>query len=137
MTANSPSQYRIFVCTKQRSADHPEGCCTNAGSELLYCALQTELAHQGLNPTVKLQRSGCLDRCTHGPVILVVPPKSAAWNDQVTRFLLRCLPTKIQIKLRQWLFPQRITYGQLSPTDVPQFIQQQIIQGKILKPFQI
>jgi (2Fe-2S) ferredoxin len=137
MPTINQSQYRIFVCTKHRSPDHPEGCCTHAGAEGIYSALQTEIANQGLTQQVQLRRSGCLDRCAHGPVVLVIPPKSSSWHDRLVRFLIGLLPTKVQVKLQQWLFPQRVTYGQLSSADIPQLVQQQIAQGSPLKALQI
>ena len=36
-------QYRVFVCTKQRPVDDPEGCCCDAGALEVYQALLTEI----------------------------------------------------------------------------------------------
>jgi hypothetical protein len=50
-----------------------------------------------------------------------------------TRQSFSWLPTKIQIKLRRWLFPNRYTYGHLSPADVTDIVQSHLINGQPLK----
>jgi predicted metal-binding protein len=88
----NPPQYRIFVCTKQRSANDPEGCCFNAGALELYQAFQAEIQRRQLSDRVQVRQSGCLDRCEAGAVALVYQPRQHefAW-----------LPTKLRLKLQQ------------------------------------
>ncbi|MBD2773608.1 (2Fe-2S) ferredoxin domain-containing protein [Iningainema tapete] len=84
------AKYRVFVCTKQRDPNAPEGCCHNRGAEEIYQALQEEIKQQQLENQVEIRRSGCLDHCEAGVVALVSQPKphEVSW-----------LPTKVQKKL--------------------------------------
>lgn len=68
-----PLKAHIFVCTNERPADHPRGCCKAKGSESLLTALKQELAKAGLGDQVRAQRAGCLDTCEEGPSIVVYP----------------------------------------------------------------
>jgi (2Fe-2S) ferredoxin len=124
---NSP-QYRVFVCTKQRSANDLESCCCNAGALELYQAFQAEIQKRQLSDRVEVRRSGCLDRCEAGVVALIYQPEQQ---------LFSWLPTKLQIKLRRWLFPSHSTYGHLNLTDVPDIMQSHFINGRPLKRCQI
>ena len=122
------SQYRVFVCTKKRSADDSEGCCCHAGALDVYQAFQAEIERLKLSDRVKIKKSGCLDRCESGAVAMVYQPQANnfAW-----------LPTKIKIKLKKILFPNRILYGKLTPVDVKAIAQSHFIEGKVVKKYQI
>ena len=124
---NSP-QYRVFVCTKKRSDDNPEGCCCNVGALDVYQAFQTEIDRLELRDRVTIRKSGCLDNCEFGAVAMVYQPQGNefAW-----------LPTKIRIKLKKLLFPNRIFYGNLTPANVKAIAQSHFIEGKIVKKHQI
>jgi hypothetical protein len=41
-------RYCVFVCTKQRSANDPEGCCCNTGALQIYQAFQSEVQQRQL-----------------------------------------------------------------------------------------
>ena len=63
----SSSQYRIFVCTKQRSASDPDGSgCGNCGGEAIYTAFATAIAQAKVGDRIQLKAAGCLDHCTAG-----------------------------------------------------------------------
>jgi (2Fe-2S) ferredoxin len=121
-------QYRVFVCTKRRSPGAPEGCCCNAGGMELYEAFRAEIERQGLGDRVEVRRSGCLDRCESGAVAMVYCPK---------RRWLQWLPTKVQVKLRRWLFPDRYNYGRLEAGDVPEILASHLVDREPLKRCQI
>ncbi len=72
----------IFVCTNQRPAGHPRGCCDPAATAELQRAFKTQLATAGIQATVRANKSGCLDQCEHGPTVVVYP--EAVWYGKVT-----------------------------------------------------
>ncbi|NBU21732.1 (2Fe-2S) ferredoxin domain-containing protein [bacterium] len=63
----------IFVCTNERPAGHPRGCCMNHKSDNLVQLLKKELARAGLSTEVRAQKAGCLDVCEYGPALVVYP----------------------------------------------------------------
>lgn len=72
----------LFVCTNQRSPDHPRGCCDPTSSGDLQRAFKAKLAKLGLKGRVRANNSGCLDQCEHGPNVVVYP--DAVWYGGVT-----------------------------------------------------
>ena len=82
MTLPMPKfQKHIFICTNQRPADNPKGCCNPGGESELHQAFKASLARHGLKSTVRANKSGCLDQCEHGPTVVVYP--DAVWYGQV------------------------------------------------------
>ena len=67
----------VFVCTNDRAAGHPRGCCSGNGSVALRESLKARCKAEGLDATVRINSSGCLDQCEHGPTIVVYP--EAVW----------------------------------------------------------
>ena len=69
-----PSYYRrhVFCCTNQRPAGHPLGCCAEKGSVKLRDYMKARAKEMGLKD-VRVNSAGCLDRCEHGPSILIYP----------------------------------------------------------------
>lgn len=124
---NSP-QYRVFVCTKQRSPNDSEGCCCNAGALDIYQAFQAEIQNRQLSDRVKVRRSGCLDRCEAGAVALIYQPNQGEFS---------WLPSKLRLKLRRLLFPNRHLYGHLTCADVGAIIESHFVNGQPLKRCQI
>ena len=122
------SKYRVFVCTKKRPANDPEGCCCDAGALDVYRAFQDEVVRLQLSDRVEVRKSGCLDRCEAGVVAMVYQPSRGEFN---------WLPTKIRVKLRKLLFPNRYLYGNLTPNDVKAIAQSHFIKGKPFKQFEI
>ncbi|MCC7123301.1 MAG: (2Fe-2S) ferredoxin domain-containing protein [Acidobacteria bacterium] len=78
----APFTRHLFICTNERPADHPRGSCAPAGGEALQKAFKKALADRGLNRAVRANKSGCLDQCEHGSVVVVYP--DAVWYGQVT-----------------------------------------------------
>jgi (2Fe-2S) ferredoxin len=52
----------VFCCINKRPDSNPKGCCSSKNSE----KLQTELK-------IRINKSGCLDRCESGPVMVIYP----------------------------------------------------------------
>ena len=120
------SKYRVFVCTKKRAADDPDGCCCDRGALDIYRAFQQEVERLQLD--IEVRKSGCLDRCESGVVAMVYRPSRGEFG---------WLPTKIRVKLRKLLFPNRILYGNLQPEDVRAIAQNHFVKGQVYKPRQL
>lgn len=122
------AKYRIFVCTKKRAIDDPEGCCCNLGALTIYQQFQSEVARLELQERVEIRQSGCLDRCESGAIAMVYQPSRGefAW-----------LPTKLRVKLRQLLYPRRILYGRLQPQDVEAIAEHHLLKGQVYEPCQL
>jgi len=69
-----PAYYRchVFCCTNERPARHPRGCCKEKGSERLRNYMKARAKELGLND-VRINISGCLDRCELGPTMVIYP----------------------------------------------------------------
>jgi (2Fe-2S) ferredoxin len=122
------TKYRVFVCTKQRSPDNPEGCCCNAGALDIYRTFQDEVVRLQLSDRVTVRSSGCLDRCEHGAVVLVC---------QSNRLDLAWLPHKLRMKLKKLFFSNRHLYGNLTCDDVKAIAATHLVKDKPLKRLQI
>jgi len=72
----------IFVCTNERPAGHPRGCCKARGAEALRDALKAEVHHLGLSTIVRVNNAGCLDACESGPVVVIYP--EGIWYGKAT-----------------------------------------------------
>jgi (2Fe-2S) ferredoxin len=72
----------VFVCTNERAADHPRGCCKAKGSSEVRDRLKQELAARGLSKLIRANNAGCLDQCEHGVSVVVYPEQ--VWYGGVT-----------------------------------------------------
>jgi (2Fe-2S) ferredoxin len=72
----------IFICSNQRPATDPRGCCDPSGNADLQRVFKVKLAQRGIKGTVRANKSGCLDQCEHGPNVVVYP--DAVWYGGVT-----------------------------------------------------
>ena len=72
----------LFVCTNERPAGHPKGCCREKGSEEIRAALKAELKRCGVAGIVRANASGCLDACEFGVSIVIYP--EGIWYGGVT-----------------------------------------------------
>lgn len=68
-------QRHVFFCCNQRSADDPRGCCNDKGATRVRDYAKAEVKKLGLagKGKVRINQSGCLDRCELGPVAVVYP----------------------------------------------------------------
>ena len=67
----------VFVCHNSRPADAPRPSCTADGKSDLHTRLQQLAKAAGLGARVRINKSGCLDQCEHGPTVVVYP--EAVW----------------------------------------------------------
>jgi (2Fe-2S) ferredoxin len=67
----------VFVCHNTRPADGPRRSCTADGKSELHTQLQQLTKAAGLGARVRINKSGCLDQCEHGPMVVVYP--EAVW----------------------------------------------------------
>ncbi len=73
----------VFVCINERAPGHPRGCCSAKDSVSIREALKARCKLEGLGARVRINKSGCLDQCEHGPTIVVYP--EAIWYGFVKR----------------------------------------------------
>jgi (2Fe-2S) ferredoxin len=71
----------VFVCCNTRPEGAPRPSCTRDGSSALHAELQQGVKAAGLGGRVRINKSGCLDQCEHGPTVVVYP--DAVWYGNV------------------------------------------------------
>jgi len=62
----------VFFCVNERPEGHPRGCCKAKGSEKLRNFMKARAKELGLE-RVRINQSGCLDRCELGPTMVIYP----------------------------------------------------------------
>jgi len=77
-----PYERHVLVCTNQRSASDPRGCCHARGGEAVLAALKKAIKERGLAGKLRANSSGCLDGCSQGVSVVVYP--EAVWYGGVT-----------------------------------------------------
>ena len=73
----------VFVCHNVRPEGAPRPSCTTDGKSELHTELQQLSKAAGLGGRVRINKSGCLDQCEHGPTMVVYP--EAVWYGHVRR----------------------------------------------------
>ncbi len=63
----------VLVCTNEREAGHPKGCCTAVGSREVRERLKELVAEKGLKGKARVIMTSCLDICEGGPIVCVMP----------------------------------------------------------------
>jgi (2Fe-2S) ferredoxin len=63
----------IFVCVKERSVNHPRGCCLEKGSMEIRKKFVQLINQHGLRGKVRANKSGCLDVCEMGVNLVIYP----------------------------------------------------------------
>jgi (2Fe-2S) ferredoxin len=71
----------VFVCHNSRPAGAPRPSCTADGKSELHTQLQQLTKEAGMAGKVRINKSGCLDQCEHGPTVVVYP--EAVWYGHV------------------------------------------------------
>lgn len=71
---DDPLYYKthIFCCTNRRPDGHARGSCAAKNGEALRHYMKEKAKALGL-PSTRVNGAGCLDRCEHGPVMVVYP----------------------------------------------------------------
>jgi len=62
----------VFVCGNRRPEGHDRGCCASKGSEKLRDYMKARAKELGIKG-VRINQSGCLDRCELGPCAVIYP----------------------------------------------------------------
>ena len=68
--------HHVFFCTSQR--DDGRKCCEQGGASGLRAYAKAKIKSMGLSGKgqIRMNTSGCLDRCGLGPVIVVYPDET-------------------------------------------------------------
>ena len=74
-------EHHVFVCHNFRPEGAPRRSCTQDGKSDLHTQLQQLAKAAGLGGRVRINKSGCLDQCEHGPMVVVYP--EAVWYGNV------------------------------------------------------
>jgi (2Fe-2S) ferredoxin len=72
----------VFVCGNRRPDGHQRGCCASKGSEKLRDYMKVRAKELGLK-NIRINQSGCLDRCELGPCAVIYP--EGIWYKLETR----------------------------------------------------
>ncbi len=70
----------IFVCENKRADGE---CCAGKDSERLRELLKQAIQNKGLKGRIRVSRSGCLDVCSEGPNVLLMPDN--IWFKEVSQ----------------------------------------------------
>ncbi|MEE9195990.1 MAG: (2Fe-2S) ferredoxin domain-containing protein [Alphaproteobacteria bacterium] len=62
----------IFCCNNEREPGHPRGCCAEKGSLELQTHFRARAKELGVQ-NIRVNKSGCLDRCELGPNMVIYP----------------------------------------------------------------
>ncbi len=62
----------VFCCTNKRPDGHERKCCIDRGGGPLRNYMKDRCKELGITD-VRINASGCLDRCEEGPVMVVYP----------------------------------------------------------------
>lgn len=65
-------QSHVFVCKNERPEGHPRGCCLHRGSGELHAYMKERAKEAGLK-NIRINQSGCLERCEMGPTMVIYP----------------------------------------------------------------
>lgn len=64
----------VFCCVNERPEGHPRGSCSRRGSVRLRNYMKARAKELGLETLgVRINASGCLDRCENGPTMVIYP----------------------------------------------------------------
>jgi len=65
-------RHHVFFCVNEREDGHPRGCCKAKGSLELREYMKAKAKEMKFK-YVRINASGCLDRCELGPSVVVYP----------------------------------------------------------------
>ena len=63
----------IFICTNERPLDNPKGDCIRCGGMDIRMKFVKLINQHGLKGKVRANKSGCLDACELGAVVVIYP----------------------------------------------------------------
>jgi (2Fe-2S) ferredoxin len=62
----------VFVCTNRRPDGNARGSCAASGSEKLRDYMKARAKEAEIDG-LRVNAAGCLDRCEHGPTVVIYP----------------------------------------------------------------
>lgn len=70
-------EHHVFFCLNQR--EDGRSCCGNQGAEAAFDHMKSRIKALKLSGRgkVRVNRAGCLDRCSDGPLLVIYP--AAVW----------------------------------------------------------
>lgn len=74
-TPGDPQAYyerHVFICMNQRDEGHPRGCCADKGADDVRGYMRAKAKQLGIE-RIRINSSGCLDRCEIGPNMVIYP----------------------------------------------------------------
>ncbi|MDE1162134.1 MAG: (2Fe-2S) ferredoxin domain-containing protein [Acidobacteriaceae bacterium] len=69
--------HHVFICTNERGPDAKRPSCAHEGSKKYKGLFKDAVKKAGAKGRVRVQETGCLEQCEHGPVVVVYP--EAVW----------------------------------------------------------
>ncbi len=66
-------EHHLFVCVHERDDSDARGCCAASGGSDLAAWFKAEGKERGWKGRIRVNKSGCLDQCALGPVVVVYP----------------------------------------------------------------
>ena len=75
-------QRHLFICTNERTADDPRGCCLQRGAAEVASAFKKAIHERGFKRIIRANKAGCLDQCARGVTVVVYP--EGVWYGGVT-----------------------------------------------------
>ncbi len=72
----------VFCCTNVRPEGHERGCCAGKGSAELRNYMKAQASALGIG-RLRINASGCLDRCELGPTMVIYP--EGVWYGYATK----------------------------------------------------
>ena len=97
---DSPFERHLFVCTSGDYCPHIDG-----DSLAIHRAFKAAVAEAGLKGRVRVNNSGCLDQCGHGPNAVVYPDN--VWYSHLT---LEDVPAIVEQHLKNGQPVERLRY---------------------------
>jgi len=73
----------VFCCINERGPGHPRGSCSARGAQPLQAYMKARGKELGLGSRVRMNKSGCLERCELGPAMVIYP--EGVWYTYSTR----------------------------------------------------
>lgn len=74
MTAAQPLfEKHILVCTNQRAPGSARSSCGHCGGDAIRVRLAELLKQHGFKGRMRVSKTGCLDACELGPVVVIYP----------------------------------------------------------------
>jgi (2Fe-2S) ferredoxin len=111
MTDQDPALYfraHVFCCNNERPDGHPRGSCKHRGAESLRNYMKARAKELGLKD-VRINQSGCLDRCELGPTLVIYP--EGVW------YTMHSIEDAEEILQRHLVKGERVTRLMLQPGD--------------------